>query len=48
MKSTVQGEQIRSNAVAKMLGVLPIEEQRTIVEALERAFEISQNSSGER
>jgi DNA-binding MarR family transcriptional regulator len=42
-----QAEQMRCNAVAKTLSTLPIEEQRAIVEALERAFEISQNGNDE-
>ena len=41
------GEDMRYGAVAKMLGALPVEEQRTIVEALERAFEITQNGNGD-
>ncbi len=42
-----QGEEMRCNAVAKMLSALPIKEQRTIVEALEHALEITQNGNGE-
>jgi DNA-binding MarR family transcriptional regulator len=42
-----QGEEMRCNAVAKMLSVLPIEEQRAIVETLERALEMTQNGHGQ-
>jgi DNA-binding MarR family transcriptional regulator len=41
------GENMRYGAVAKMLEALPVEEQRTIVEALERAFEITRNGNGD-
>lgn len=41
------GDDMRYAAVAKMLKALPLSEQQTIVEALERAFEITQNGNGE-
>ena len=41
----VKGEEMRYNAVARMLDALPVEEQRAVVEALERAFEITQNGN---
>jgi DNA-binding MarR family transcriptional regulator len=41
------GEDMRYGAVAKMLEALSIEDQRMIVEALERAFEITQNGNGD-
>lgn len=40
------GDDMRYATVAKMLDALPLDEQRTIVEALERAFEITQNGNG--
>lgn len=40
------GENMRYGAVAKMLEALPIDDQRMIVEALERAFEITRNGNG--
>ena len=40
------GEDMRYGAVAKMLDALPIEDQQTVVEALERAFEITRNGNG--
>jgi DNA-binding MarR family transcriptional regulator len=42
----LKGEKMRYNAVAQMLDVLPLKEQRAVVGALERAFEISQNGNG--
>ena len=41
-----ESEDIRRAAVARMLDALPIEQQRTIVELLERAFETTQNGNG--
>lgn len=40
------GEDMRYGAVAKMLEALPIKDQQMIVEALERAFEITRNGNG--
>ena len=40
------GENMRYGAVAQMLEALPIEDQRMIVKALERAFEITRNGNG--
>ena len=42
----VKSDEMRYAAVAKMLEALPIDEQRGIVEALERAFEITRNGNG--
>ena len=38
-----EGEDMRCGAVAGMLNMLPMEEQRAIIEALERALDIRQN-----
>lgn len=39
------GENMRYGAVAKMLKALPVEDQQMVVEALERAFEITRNGN---
>jgi hypothetical protein len=40
-----KGEEMRYSAVARMLDALPRKEQRAIVKALERAFEITRNGN---
>jgi hypothetical protein len=42
----VKADETRYAAVAKMLGALPIDKQRGIVEALERASETTRNGNG--
>ena len=43
-KLIAEGEKLRCAAVARMLNALPIEEQHAIVEALERALEITREN----